>query len=479
MYFSDYCCDYGVGKELMEQIFKIPKNSLESKSLEHFLHPYTKPGLVRDTGPQIIKSGNGIYVFDNNGKSYIEGMSGLWCASLGFGEERLTKVVKEQMEILPFYHSFTGKTTEPPIVLAEKLAGISPDKLQKIFFCNSGSEANDTAIKISWYYHAALGNTKKRKVISRKGGYHGGTLAAGSLTALDYAQKGFSLPLDFAIHTASPHYFQNSIDGESEEDFSYRIASELERLIDEHGAETIGAFIAEPLMGAGGVILPPKGYFELVQPILKKNNILMIADEVICGFGRTGNMWGSDTFGISPDILTCAKGLSSGYIPISAVLISEAIAKVVENEADKLGQFGHGFTYSAHPVAAAVAIKTIEIMETDDILNHVRKISTVFRERINNLERFECVGDTRSIGLIGAAEFVKPGSKNTKLDVSYKFAANAVRLIQEKGVILRGLPIDAIAFCPPLIITEGQVNEMFDRIETVLPGLDQFAKSLS
>ena len=243
------------------------------------------------------------------------------------------------------------------------------------------------------------------------------------------------------------------------------------------GAENIGAFIAEPLMGAGGVIIPPKSYFEMIQPILKRNEILFIADEVISGFGRTGNMWGSQTFNIKPDIVTCAKGLSSAYAPISAVLMSENISKQVEKQAIKLGQFGHGYTYSGHPVSSAVALRTLEIMEERDIITHVRDITTLFSKRISELKKYRCIGNVRSIGLIGAAEFIKPGTKREKIDPQHKFAAKVVKKIHEKGVILRALPIDAIAFCPPLIISKDEIDQMFDRIETILPEMDQVADS--
>tara|TARA_A100001011_G_C14287741_1_gene834640 strand:+ start:21 stop:1412 length:1392 start_codon:yes stop_codon:yes gene_type:complete len=458
---------------------KSTKNSLESKSIDYQLQPYTNPALIEENGPQVFNSGSGVKVKDIDGKSYFEGMSGLWCASLGFSENELIEAAIDQMKKLPFYHSFTGKTCESTINLSERLIQIAPNNLKKVFFCNSGSEANDTAIKIVWYFHASLGNPQKRKIISRKGSYHGVTLAAASLTGLDYAQKGFNLPLDFAIHTTWPHYFQNSNNDESEKDFCNRLVSDLEKLIESEGAQNIGAFIAEPLMGAGGVIVPPKDYFELIQPILKQNNILFIADEVICGFGRTGNMWGCETFSINPDILTCAKGLSSAYAPISAVLMSEKIAYEVEKQAINLGQFGHGFTYSGHPVSSAVALKTIEIMEERNIINHVREVSDLFFKRILKLQKYECVGHVRSIGLIGAAEFIKPGTKREKIDPKYKFAARVVKKIHEKGVILRALPIDAIAFCPPLIISKKEINEMFDKLESVFPEIDQIAKGFN
>jgi 4-aminobutyrate--pyruvate transaminase len=329
-----------------------------------------------------------------------------------------------------------------------------------------------------WYYHASIGKPEKKKIISRKRAYHGVTLAAASLTALAYVQDGFGLPLDFARHTSSPHYFQDAHDGESEADFTARIMRELEEMIEAEGADTIGAFIAEPLMGAGGVILPPEGYFQALKPILDKHDILMIADEVICGFGRTGNMWGSQTYGIRPDILTCAKALSSAYLPISAVMVSGKVAAGVEEQANRLGQFGHGYTYSAHPVPAAVAKRTMELMEERDIVGHVRSVSPLFNERVAAMERFESVGNTRSVGLIGAMEFVAEPGTRIKMDPAQKFAAKAMAVIQEHGVILRALPVDGIGFCPPLITTEDEINLLFDRVEKAMPVIDGMAAEI-
>lgn len=463
----------------MNKPTRFAANSPEARDIAHHLHPYTSPQMLKEKGPLIINSGDGIHVVDNDGKKYIEGMSGLWCTSFGFGEKELVKAATDQMDKLPYYHSFTGKTVNPAIDLAEKLMQIAPDGLEKVFFCNSGSEANDTAIKMVWYYHAAIGKPQKKKIISRKGGYHGVTLAAASLTALAYAQDGFGLPLDFALHTSSPHYYQQAKDGESELEFTQRLAQDLEDMIAQEGADNIGAFIAEPLMGAGGVILPPEGYFQAIQPILKKHDILLIADEVICGFGRTGNMWGSETYGLKPDILTCAKALSSAYLPISAVMVSAKVATGVEEQANRLGQFGHGYTYSAHPVPAAVALRTLELMEEREIINHVRDVMPLFAERVAAMNKYECVGHTRSIGLIGAMEFAADKENRFKHDPAKKFAAQIMGLAQEAGVILRAVPVDGIAFCPPLIITEDGINDMFDRIESIMPEADKLSKSLT
>ncbi len=454
-------------------------NSQEAKDIAYHLHPYTNPAQLAEQGPMILNKGKGVYVYDNEGRDYIEGMAGLWCASFGFSEKELVKAATKQMEELPYYHSFTAKTHNPAINLAEKLISVAPEGLEKVFFCNSGSEANDTAIKMVWYYHAAIGKPEKRKIISRKGGYHGVTLAASSLTGLAYVQQGFSLPLDFAKHTTSPNYFQEAHDGESEADFVKRCMNDLEDMIAEEGADTIGAFIAEPLMGAGGVIIPPEGYYDALQPILKKHDILLISDEVICGFGRTGNMWGSTTFGLKPDILTCAKALSAAYLPISGVLVTDQIADGMAIQAEKLGQFGHGYTYSAHPVPAAVALRTLELMEERNIIEHVRSLAPLFAERVARLGEYASVGHSRSIGLIGAIEFVAKPDTSIKLDPKLKTAARVMKMIQDAGVIVRALPIDGIAFCPPLIITADEINIMFDRIESVMPEVDKLVAPLA
>ena len=452
-------------------------NSDYSRDVEYHLHSYTHPKTLSDDGPHILTKGNGIHVYDETGKKFIEGMSGLWCASLGFSEKEIINTITDQLNKLPFYHSFAGKTADPAIRLAEHLIKISPVPMSKVFFANSGSEANDTAIKMIWYYNLARGLPEKRKIISRRKGYHGVTLAAASLTGLPYAQNGFSLPLDFVHHTMAPDYFNESLKDEDEVSFSDRLSNELEKLIIKEGPETIAAFFAEPVMGAGGVIIPPEKYFSKIQKVLKKYDILMVADEVICGFGRTGNMWGSETFNIKPDILTAAKALSSAYLPISAVILSEEVYQPIKDQANELGIFGHGYTYSAHPVCAAAALKTQQLMFERDIIGNVRNQSKLFNERINKIKSNNWfISNSRSVGLIGAVEFGYEGSK--KFDIKEKIAAKCAKIIQENGVILRALPGDIIGFCPPLIINQSQLNEMFDKIEEAIKDFDQTAYSL-
>jgi len=445
-------------------------NSPASRDLAYHLHPYTNPAALAAAGPHIMAAGNGVFVTDETGQKFYEGMSGLWCTSLGFSEPELVTAAIDQFKKLPFYHSFAGKTVNPAIDLAELLIANAPPAaggaaMSKVFFAASGSEANDTAIKMVWYYNAARGRPEKHKIISRRKAYHGVTLAAASLTGLAYAQDGFGLPLDFVRHTAAADFYNGAADGESEADFAARCAAELEALILAEGPDTVAALFAEPVMGAGGVILPPAGYFAEIRAVLDKYDVLLVADEVICGFGRTGNMWGSQTFDVQPDMLTCAKALSSAYLPISAVMMSDKVYAPLAEQAETLGIFGHGYTYSAHPVCAAVALRAQQLMQERNIIGHVRQLAPLFAERVARLDRFDFVGNTRAVGLIGAAELAADKAHRTKFDPAKKLAAQAVAIVQQHGVILRALPGDIIGFCPPLIITAAELDDMFDRIE--------------
>ncbi|RCK24679.1 aspartate aminotransferase family protein [Thalassospira lucentensis] len=445
----------------------VPGNSDASRDVASYLHPYTNHATHEQTGPHIITGGDGIYVTDDSGHKLIEGMAGLWCTSLGFSEKRLVDAATKQLNILPYYHTFASKSTNPAIDLAEKLLEIAPVPMSKVFFANSGSEATDSAVKMVWYYHNAIGQPEKKKIISRKKGYHGVTVAAASMTGLPGNHKLFDLPIDRILHTETPHYWRDALPGEEEEDFATRLAEQLEDLIQAEGPETVGAFIAEPIMGAGGVIVPPRTYFEKIQEVLKRYDILFIADEVICGFGRTGRMFASETFRLKPDMITVAKQLSSAYLPISALFINEAIYQAVKKGSDEVGTFGHGFTYSGHPVAAAVALETLKIYEDDGIIEHVRSVMSPFQKRLKDLNKFDHVGETRGHGLIGAFELVSDKCAKTPFD-PYGAAGKAVAAkCLEHGVILRALG-DTVAFCPPLIITEDQIHTMFDAVEAAL-----------
>ena len=430
------------------------------RDLSYHLHPATNLRTVQTEGPLVITRGDGVYVHDDEGKRYLEGMSGLWCASLGFSERRLADAAYRQMCELPFYHSFAGKVPAISTELAERLIRMAPAGMSKVLFANSGSEANDTAIKLAWYINNALGRPLKKKIISRQRAYHGVTVAAASLTGLAFAHTDFDLPIARILHTDCPHYYRGAKPGESEEAFAARLADSLEELILREDPDTVAAFFAEPVMGAGGVIVPPATYFDRVQPILRKYDILFVADEVICGFGRTGNMFGAQTFNLEPDIMTLAKALSAGYMPISASLVSGKLYDILVQQSDKLGIFGHGYTYSSHPVPAAVALEALKIYEERDIVGAVRRVGPRLQAGIRSHADHPLIGEARGIGLIGAVELVRDKGSRQSFDPKAGIAAYLVRRAQHLGVILRNMPGDNVAFCPPLIITEAEIDEM-------------------
>jgi 4-aminobutyrate--pyruvate transaminase len=432
------------------------------RDLRYHLHPATNLRQVQTDGPLVITRGEGVYVYDDEGRRYLEGMAGLWCASLGFSERRLAEAAYRQMRELPFYHSFAGKVPAISTELAERLIAIGPPGLTRVLFANSGSEANDTAVKLAWYVNNALGRPRKKKIIARERAYHGVTVAAASLTGLAFAHSDFDLPLERFLHTDAAYHYRGAKAGESEEAYAARLAESLEALIQREDPDTIAAFFAEPVMGAGGVIVPPATYFERIQPLLKKYEILFVVDEVICGFGRTGNMFGSQTFDLAPDIVTVAKALSAGYMPISANLVSGAVYDVLVAQSDKLGIFGHGYTYSSHPVPAAVALETLKIYAERDIVAEVRRVGPRLQEAIRSVADHPLIGDARGIGLIGAVEVVRDKATKESFDPRAGVAAYLVRRAQHHGAILRNMPGDVVAFSPPLIISEAEIDEMMD-----------------
>ena len=447
-------------------------NSLAARDIANALHSYTDLRAHQENGPMIITRGEGVRVWDDSGRDYIESVAGLWCASLGFSNERLAKAAYTQMQKLPFYHSFTAKSHEPLIDLSEMLIARAPVPMSKVFFANSGSEANDSAVKMIWYFNNAIGRPQKKKIIGRIKGYHGVTIASASLTGLPNNHRSFDLPLPGFIHTMTPHYYHEAQPGESEEAFASRCAQVLDDLIVAEGPDTVAAMFAEPVMGAGGVILPPRTYFEKIQAVLQKHDVLLVADEVICGFGRTGNYWGSQTFGMQPDLLVCAKALSSAYLPISAVMVNDRVFEGLASESHEIGTFGHGYTYSGHPVPAAVAIETLKIYDEIGLVDHVRTVGPHMQSELRR--RFadhELVGEVRGIGMIAALELVADKAARRNFEPKLKIAARLTKLCEKHGVIARSLPSDSLAFSPPLIMTEGEVNEMLDRVGQALDEL--------
>ena len=449
---------------------------LSRKDKDFLFHPNTNLIAHQDSGPFILERGEGIYVFDTDGNKYIEGMAGLWCNALGHGNEELADAAMRQFKKFPYGNLFASKSHEPAIELAERLVELSPFNKAKVFFGSSGSDANDTQIKLFWYINNALGKTRKKKFLSRIQAYHGVTLATSSLTGLPTIHGNFDLPQNNFSHVMSPNHFMNKLDGESEESFVERLGEDLEKHIIEQDPETIAAMFAEPVMGAGGVIIPPKKYFETINPILEKYDIPLIDDEVVCGFGRTGNLWGAETFGMRPASITVAKALSSSYLPISAVILDDEYFEIIAQKSNELGIFGHGYTYSGHPVSCAVANKTLEIYQRDNILDHVNEVSPSFIQRLNKCDKFDLVGNVRGVGLIGALELVSKKNSNKGFDKKGIAGKIFDEYAKKNGLIIRAIG-DIIAFCPPLIINESQINDMFDIVEdTINKATDALSK---
>jgi 4-aminobutyrate---pyruvate transaminase len=443
-------------------------SNLAARDVETLIHPFTNLASFRDTGPLILERGEGSWVFDGDGKPYLEGMAGLWCTALGYSNRELVDAAVEQFRKLPFQHLFSGRSHDPAIELAEKLKEIAPVPMSKVFFTASGSEANDTQVKLVWYINNALGRPKKKKIIARLKAYHGVTIASGSLTGLPLNHADFDLPIAGILHTSCPHHYRFAKAGESEEEFSTRLAAELDEMIENEGADTVAAFIAEPVMGAGGALMPPEGYFAKIQAVCDRHDVLFIADEVITGFGRLGHMWGSQAFGIRPDTISFAKAVTSAYLPLGGVMVNEAVYQALLDESRKIGLFAHGYTYSGHPVSCAVALKAIEIYERDRFAEQARVKGRLFQRRLDGLADHPLVGEARGMGLLGGLEIVADKGSKRQYEVKRGVAARCVGFAQAEGLIVRSLSGDRIALCPPLIITEEEIGELFDRLTRAL-----------
>jgi 4-aminobutyrate---pyruvate transaminase len=442
-------------------------NSIAARDVASLVHMQTDLRRHQQEGPVVITRGEGCRVFDDSGRDYLEAVAGLWCASLGFGSERLAKVAYEQMRELGYYHLYRHRSNEPAIALAEDLLKIAPVPMARVVFQCSGSEANDTAIKLAWYYWNAVGQPQRTKIIARRMAYHGNTCAAVSLSGKPDMHAGFGLPLAPFKHTEFPHYYRRHEPGETEIEFSGRMAEALETLIQSEGPDTIAAFFAEPVMGAGGGIVPPQGYFEKVQEVLRRYDILFVADEVICGFARTGEMWGSQTYGIRPDMVTTAKALSAAMQPISAVLINDRIHDAMLAQSDKLGNFAHGYTYAGHPVAAAVALEVQKIYAEMDIVTRAKRLGPLLQSTLGRLKAHPLVGDVRGTGLIVGMELMRDGENRIPFDSALKVGARVDAAAMRHGLILRVVG-DRLVFAPPLVIEPHEIEEIGQRLKRAL-----------
>lgn len=437
------------------------------------LHPNTNARKHERTGPLVIERGDGIHVIDNAGRRYIEAMSGLWSAALGFSEPRLAAAAYRQMQQLPFYHNFNHRTVAPAAALAERLVAMAPVPMSKVFFTNSGSEANDTVLKMIWYRANAMGQGARKKIIARRRGFHGVTIGAGSLTGLAMNHGAFDLPIPQIRHVSCPHHWREALAGESEEDFATRLAHELDTLIQAEGPETVAAFVAEPVMAAGGVIVPPATYWQKIQAVLARHDVLLVADEVVCGFGRTGRMFGSQTFGMKPDIMVLSKQLASSYMPIAAVVVNERVYAPIADESARRGVFGHGLTAGGHPVATAVALENLDIIEERGLVDQAARVGAHMVAGLQSqLADHPLVGEIRGVGLMAGIELVADRATKKPRGAVGRLGTRAAEMMQDAGVILRAMG-DTLALCPPLITTEADIDRI---LQAFPPMLDALAK---
>ena len=431
------------------------------------LHPATNADDFARTGSKIIESGKGIYLKDHRGKKLIDAVAGLWCVNVGYGREELADAMHKSALHLSYYHTFSGMSNTPQIELAERLLEKVPPGLSKVFFGSGGSDGNDSLIKIIWYINNIRNQPQKKKIISRWQAYHGTSLATASLTGLPSFHTDFDLPVSNILHTESPDFFRPGLVGETEEAFSARRAQQLEDMILREGKDTVAAFIAEPVLGAGGVVPPPKGYFDAIQKVLKRYDILFIVDEVVCGYGRLGTWFGSQYYDLKPDMMTTAKALTSGYFPFSASFLSDEIWQLLKEGSAKYGNFAHGYTYAGHPIGAAVAMANLDIIENEHLVDNAALVGTHFHQQLQ--QRFakdSFVAEVRGVGMIAAVQLVKDKNQRTFFDKETKISAKVAQQCYENGLIARPLPsLDSMAFSPPLICTNNDIDNIIDRFE--------------
>ncbi len=439
--------------------------SLETLDKERILHPATSIADHLKTGPRIMAAGAGVTLTDTAGRRYIDAVAGLWCVNIGYGRTEVADAMAAQSRRLAYYHTFSSMSNEPQIRLADRLLGIVPGRMSKVFFGNSGSEANDTQVKLVWYYNNLRGQPTKKKIIARLQAYHGTTVATASLTGLPAFHKAFDLPIAGILHTKPTYSYRDAAPGQTEEAYAGALAAELDQLIQREGPDTVAAFIAEPVMGAGGVLVPPATYFAKVQQVLRKHDVLMIADEVICGFGRLGRAFGSEVYGIEPDLVTAAKGLTSGYFPLSACFVSEKVWTVLREASPQTGAFAHGFTYSGHPVGAAAALANLDILLGEDMVGNSARVGAYLQGRLReSFAGHPLVGEIRGVGLIAGLELVADKATKRAFEPATKVAHRVAQHCLEEGLIVRALPVGhVLAFSPPLCITREQVDEVIDR----------------
>jgi len=414
--------------------------------------------------PRIIDHGDRIHVTDTNGNRLLDAFAGLYCTNVGYNRQEITRAISAQAEKLAFYHAYVGHSHEPMIRLSERLIRMAPAGMSKVYYGSSGSDANETHAKLVWYYNNILGRPAKKKIIARHRGYHGSSVTSGSMTGLPVFHNAFDLPIPQVKHTTTPHWYRQHADGESEAEFSRRCAEELEQQILAEGAETVAAFIAEPVLGTGGLVPPPANYWAEIQPVLKKYDVLLIADEVVTGFGRIGSDFGSDHYAIEPDLMTVAKGLTSGYLPLSGAIVGDRVWAVLEQGADEMGPIGHGYTYSAHPLCCAAANANLDIIENEGLTDNARTTGAYLQERMQaTFGEHPLVGEARGVGMLAALEFMADRDKRIPFDGGLKVGARVADACLERGMIARAMPHgDILGFAPPLVTNREEVDVIVD-----------------
>ncbi len=447
-------------------------DELAELDAQRILHPATSIVDLQSNGPRLITEGDGLYITDRHGAKQLDGIAGLWCVNVGYGRKELANAMAEAAQQLGYYHTFNGASNRYQIELADRLLATAPAPLSKVYFGSSGSDANDTLIKIAWQYHYLRGNEGKRKIIARQQAYHGTSISSASLTGLPSFHKGFGLPMDCIVRVSCPHYWRFSEAGQSEDAYCDQLITEIADTIEHEGADTIAAFIAEPIMAAGGVIPPPKGYFDKLQPLLKQHDILLIMDEVVCGYGRLGVNFGCDLYGVRPDMMATAKGLTSGYFPLSAAFISADISDMLVEGSRQLGAFSHGYTYSGHPVGCAVALANLELIDNEQLVNNAAQSGAYLQRQLKErLGSHTHIDEIRGQGLLAGIQLVADKANRQLFDPAEKIPAKVSAACLAAGLVIRPLPsVGALALSPPLTIQPQDIDHIVDCIEL---GLDK------
>ena len=456
----------------------LPLAEMDRKALFHPMTDLKRYAHGEIAGPRIIDGAKGVYITDSEGRRLLDGFGGLYCVNVGYGRSEIAEAIAAQAQKLAYYHLYAGNSNEPSIRLADRLLELAPEGMSKVYFGLSGSDANETNVKIVWYYNNVLGRPEKKKIIARHRAYHGATVMAGSLTGVEVFHKAFDLPIERILRTTAPHHYWEAEPGTSAQDFSNTCARDLEELILREGPETVAAFIGEPMMGSGGIVPPPEGYWQAIQEVLEKYDVLLIADEVVCGFGRLGSDFGSHHYGIRPDLMTVAKGLTSAYAPLSAAIVGDRVWQVLEEGSEKFGPFAHGYTYAGHPIGAAAALANLDIIEREDLGDNAATIGRHILGRLHqSLDGHPLVGEVRGEGLLFAVEVIADKENRRRFDPTMKVGARLTGLCLEKGLIGRAMPGgDILGFAPPLVISEPEADALVD---ITVRAIDELGRKLS